>query len=344
MSSCVPTLITQVLLSCARAITSALSAAADFGIPLTLREVSQGVKFATGHGQGAFSGEPHGDTLVYYMASTVLPALSDYLTDSGFPSDTPAAIVRNTGSALSDAVFTDIAGLKSVKTESPALIIVGKSVDLALCQPKYLFTGLEISRYSARPPGRMVHYPLIRTEEFLVPQPVDMNKYDAVIFTSRTAVRAFFRRYALSGQTVFAIGPSTAEELRHHGVRNAVVQAKHNSGALADAFREYKFEHVLYPCSKQSDNPLHELPQVETLALYSTSDRVQPKIELTGYEGVVFTSPSTVASFARQFGEFPENLLYYCIGPITAKRLLETGVREEIVIDVSEISTEAHRP
>jgi uroporphyrinogen III methyltransferase/synthase len=318
-------------------VTSALAAAADSGIPLTMREVSSGVRFAAGHGKDAFSGTPGRGTLVYYMAASVLPDLSAYLIGEGYPLKTPAAIVRNAGSVLEETSVTDIEGLRTAETSPPAIIIIGDTVSHALRQPKFLFTGLEISRYSVRLPGRMVHYPLIRTEEILVPPAIEINRYDAVIFTSKTAVRIFFRKYQIFGQKVFAIGPATAEELRRQGIGNAIVQSKHHSAALAEVIGEYGIERALYPCSEQSDNPLHRIPQVETVVLYRTSDRSQPKIELSKFEGIIFTSPSTVTSFKRLYGNFPENLLYYCIGPVTAGILAEYGIEQEIIIDVSEI-------
>ena len=318
-------------------VTSALAAAADNGLPLTMRDVSSGVRFAAGHGKDALSGAPGNGTLVYYMASSVTPTLSAYLIKEGYSPRTPAAIVRNAGSVLEETFVTDIEGLRSKEASPPAVIIIGDVVNHALIQPKFLYTGLEISRYSLRLPGRMVHYPLIRTEEIFIPPSIEMNRYDAIVFTSKTAVRIFFRKYHIFGQKVFAIGPATAEELRRHGVGNAIVQPSHHSTALAEVIKEYGIERALYPCSEQSDNPLHKIPQVEAVILYRTSDRSQPKIELSKFEGIVFTSPSTVSSFKRLYGDFPENLLYYCIGPVTAGKLAEQGVDEEIIIDVSEI-------
>jgi uroporphyrin-III C-methyltransferase/precorrin-2 dehydrogenase/sirohydrochlorin ferrochelatase len=119
-------------------ISAALGGASYAGIPLTHRNVSQSVRFVTGHRSSDRTNmdwpelAKPGQTLVIYMG---LPGLSDIMVNlqqQGLPASTPAALIQR--ATLDDqlAVVGTVASLpklvESADVRGPTLIIVGEVV------------------------------------------------------------------------------------------------------------------------------------------------------------------------------------------------------------------------
>jgi len=117
-------------------ISAALGAAAIANIPLTHRECSSSVTFATAHAQ---TGDPDfashvtsAGTLVFYMGLSRIEATCKSLLASGRAEGTPAAVVSR--ATLPDAcvvvgTLVDIADLSvKARIEAPAVLIVGEVV------------------------------------------------------------------------------------------------------------------------------------------------------------------------------------------------------------------------
>ncbi|MFY8101280.1 MAG: uroporphyrinogen-III C-methyltransferase, partial [Allorhizobium sp.] len=103
-------------------VTSALAAAADFELPLTLRGVSSSLVFTTGHDlQGnvlpdwarlALSGA----TVAVYMGRTVAASVAERLMEGGLAEDTTVAVVENAGrrdSRLLHGTLKELPGLEA---------------------------------------------------------------------------------------------------------------------------------------------------------------------------------------------------------------------------------------
>ncbi|HSG95707.1 MAG TPA: siroheme synthase CysG, partial [Afifellaceae bacterium] len=119
-------------------VTSALAAAAEAEIPLTLRGVASDLVFATGHDQtgatlpGWAGLALSGATIAVYMARSVAGQVAGRLLDAGLPPATPVAVIENAtrderrlfAGALADlpafAGYGDVTG--------PALILIGEAV------------------------------------------------------------------------------------------------------------------------------------------------------------------------------------------------------------------------
>ncbi len=126
-------------------ITAAMGCAASTGIPLTLREVSQSVRFITGH---EMNGEPawctlanmrRNETLVVYMGIKWLQSLTSKLRALGWEDELPFALIEN-GTLSSQRVtvttLKDLSGGHELSgIASPCLIIVGEVVR-QYCQKK----------------------------------------------------------------------------------------------------------------------------------------------------------------------------------------------------------------
>jgi len=127
-------------------ISAALGAAARLHVPLTHRNVSSSVTFATAHAATA-EGEaslpsylPSDGTLVFYMG---LGKLSDRLAElmrAGRPASTPAVAVASATLPNERAVFGTIGTLADVvqaaNLEAPALVIIGEVVARAVASPE----------------------------------------------------------------------------------------------------------------------------------------------------------------------------------------------------------------
>ena len=83
-------------------VTAALACAAQAGIPLTHREETRSVTFATGHTKDGrleldFEQLARGGTIAVYMGIVTLPLLRDGLFAAGLASATPAALIERGG-------------------------------------------------------------------------------------------------------------------------------------------------------------------------------------------------------------------------------------------------------
>ncbi|CAH9113225.1 unnamed protein product [Cuscuta epithymum] len=132
-------------------ITAASGIAAELGIPLTHRGVSNSVRFLTGHSGKGGTEEPLyvtaenavadlDSTLVVYMGLSTLPSLvSKLMHHGGLPPDTPAAAVERGTTLQQRSVFAELNNLAdevaSHQLVSPTLIIIGKVVALSPLWP-----------------------------------------------------------------------------------------------------------------------------------------------------------------------------------------------------------------
>jgi uroporphyrin-III C-methyltransferase / precorrin-2 dehydrogenase / sirohydrochlorin ferrochelatase len=119
-------------------ITAALGAASYAGIPLTYRNLSQSVRFVTGHrARGSIEidwrdfAKP-GQTLVFYMGLFNLPEISALLIENGLAPHTPAALVENATLPQQRVLVGTIGDLPVRSVEEgisgPTTVIVGEVV------------------------------------------------------------------------------------------------------------------------------------------------------------------------------------------------------------------------
>ncbi|WP_275790926.1 siroheme synthase CysG [Pararhizobium gei] len=119
-------------------ITSALAAAADFELPLTLRGVASSLIFTTGHDLAgdvlpdwarlAISGA----TISVYMGRTVAASVAERLMQAGLPAETTVAVVENAsraGRKLLHGTLKDLPDLQyRDDLEGPVMVIIGDAV------------------------------------------------------------------------------------------------------------------------------------------------------------------------------------------------------------------------
>jgi len=119
---------------------SAVSACAAYaGIPLTMRDEARAILIATGHtsdhGAADLSAFRDGQTLALYMAVANFGAIAERLIELGHPRDLPLAVVEHGTTEQQRVILSTLAELPTLadehKVESPALLLVGKTVRYA---------------------------------------------------------------------------------------------------------------------------------------------------------------------------------------------------------------------
>ncbi|MCB1107335.1 MAG: hydroxymethylbilane synthase [Chlamydiia bacterium] len=162
----------------------------------------------------------------------------------------------------------------------------------------------------------------------------DLPDFTHIIFTSKNGVRVFFDCLAfyglkIKGGKIFAVGKVTAKELEKRGVKvDKVAEEEMQEGVISLlAMEELDDAYVLLPQSSGA-RPLllHELMmrrvRHQRLCLYDTKVKIPPiKPELTDFDEIIFTSPSTVDAFLKVFDKIPKGMKMTSIGPITQKAL-----------------------
>ena len=119
-------------------ITSALAAAADFELPLTLRGVASSLVFTTGHDlTGAALPDwarlaVSGATLCVYMGRTVAASVATRLIEAGLPADMTVAIVENASRGDRRLFHGTLADLPALEHRSelagPVMVVIGDAV------------------------------------------------------------------------------------------------------------------------------------------------------------------------------------------------------------------------
>jgi len=179
------------------------------------------------------------------------------------------------------------------------------------------------------------------------------HEYDWVVFTSPTAVDAFFDLLgelgrdarAFGGARIAAIGPATARALSARGVRvDLVPPAFVNESVAADLLaRTAADDRVLLYRAQEAREVLPETLRehgraVDVVAAYATRFVDDPEMaeKAARADIVTFTSSSTVAGFVHNVPSAAAVLAsktVAAIGPITARTARDCGIRVDVVAD-----------
>lgn len=213
--------------------------------------------------------------------------------------------------------------------------------------------------------GQAVVIPAIEIEESSDRAGLDraieaIQDYDWLVFTSASAVEAFYsrlaaidgaegagteRRAALARARVAAIGPATELALRERGVAVSSVPRVFVSGAVAECLGEVAGTRILIPVSDIARKNLGE----ELRARGAHVDEVQAYVTAPadfeaealgeigrGFDAVLFASPSAARNFSARSGgpESVRGALVACIGPATAEEARGCGYDVGLVAEV----------
>ena len=152
--------------------------------------------------------------------------------------------------------------------------------------------------------------PLIRVEEIDGP-PLDAERYDWVLVTSRNAVEPLLRRLDGRPNQFAAIGPGTAEALKAHGIEPAFVAERSTQEGLAEELPK-PHGRVLHAAAEDARDVLVRELGAELVPLYRT---VVVQVEsFPDADLVVLAS----ASAARALAALRTDLACVSIGPVTS--------------------------
>ena len=367
-------------------VTSAAAVPAYAGIPLTHRGYASTVAFVTGH-EDATKEESDIDwkclagigTVVFLMGVKNLGRITANLMVHGKHADTPAALIRwgtTENQETLTGTISDIAGKAEEKHFSPpAILVVGGVVDLRSVlnwyETKPLFgKGIVITRPEAQAEefasllhaqgARVINFPTIKivppvSYDGLDRAIAELSAYQWIIFTSANGVVFFLRRLKELGRDIrdlkdiriCTIGPATAAQLEHLGIRVDLVPDEFISEGVVKAFEKINLRRsrILLPRAETARDVIPEGlaklgTKVDVVTAYRTVNSGKDKAELEKLmkEGkvdvITFTSPSTVHNFMEIMGRdyvTPKGVRIACIGPVTAAAVKKAGLPADII-------------
>lgn len=248
-------------------VTSAISAAAYAGIPVTHRGVSTHFTVVTGHEDPAKGRTDAnwdalakvGGTLVVLMGAAHIAEIAQRLIAGGRAATTPVAAVRWGTTPQQRTIRTTLAAAGTAGIESPSAIIIGDvaALNFSWFEQRPLF-GRRVVVTRAREQASSLHARLVALGaevielpsidfepiEFTMP---DLADYEWLIFTSANGVDHFWDRglreagldsRALAGRKIVAIGPGTERALASRGVVPDLIPPRFIAEALLEVFPE----------------------------------------------------------------------------------------------------------
>jgi uroporphyrinogen III methyltransferase/synthase len=185
----------------------------------------------------------------------------------------------------------------------------------------------------------------------------EVEGYHWLVFTSVNGVKYFFDRLEtlggdvrdLKGVKIAAIGPKTAEAVAAKGIRTDLVPEEYRAEAVVEAFKKEDIQgkRILLPRAREAREVLpQELKKlgavVDVVEAYRTvkpegdKEGIREMLQHGDIHMVTFTSSSTVNNFLDMFQSDPvlewmDKVAVACIGPVTAKRAEEKGLKVTLV-------------
>lgn len=258
-------------------VTSAISAPAYAGIPVTQRAVATSFAIVTGHEdpekdasgihwQGLATSV---DTITFVMGVSNLPTISSRLMEFGRPKDTPVAVIRWGTKAEQETLVSTlehvVADVAKAKLRPPALIVVGEVVkyrdSLRWFDNKPLFgKTIMVTRARAKASvlteeleklgANVIEAAAIKTQALEITDEMKsmvehFDAYKMIVFTSAEGVRYFFNLLdemgkdsrIIGGARICAIGVGTAKALKQYGLRPDVVPVDYKGESVVDALK-----------------------------------------------------------------------------------------------------------
>lgn len=238
-------------------ITSAVSAPAYAGIPVTHRDFCSSMHIITGHKKNneeininfkalvSMKG-----TIVFMMSVSTLKFILDGLLNAGMDKNMPAAIIENGTRTYQRKVLGTIENLydrsASEKIKPPSVVVIGEvcsmsqkldwfskrplsGVKIIVTRPKV--SGGTLSEKLKEMGACVIDYPCIEIYEICDNKPLEkalssINDFNWLVFTSKNGVKIFFEYLKqkkkdfriLAGLKIAAIGNQTEKELNDYGL------------------------------------------------------------------------------------------------------------------------------
>jgi uroporphyrinogen-III synthase len=199
---------------------------------------------------------------------------------------------------------------------------------------KVLYLGLDPSRYVHA--GELVHLPIIkiipRTFEEVKELFIKLEKATHVLLTSRTAA-SLYHAYALKSgfspdclknKIYLTVGEATKGRLVEIGIKDAIVAPEATGEGVVALLStlHLQYSHLFFPRSSLGRSLIPEYLRQRKIShtsidLYQTVPNPANLPDLSLFDRIVFTSPSTVFAFYTLFKQLPPLEKCHCLGPIT---------------------------
>jgi uroporphyrinogen III methyltransferase/synthase len=329
-------------------ISSATAIPSSLAVPLTARNLSSSVAFVSAHEGGEESVNPqpiqlpNADTIVFLMGLTKLGPIVKALLKQGWSEKTPMMIIAN-GTRPNEQIVKATIGTimeeaQAAQLMPPALIIVGKTVDLyqAIQKTSWLYCGTHPELYAHL--GRITHVPTIEIK----PATFDVTPFktaDIILCTSPYAVKYGVSQVLeagidLRGVNFAVIGFQTQMALETLGIIPAIIADKEDAQGLLAAIIKHMEVHgknIVFPRSSLPNpflkNSLSTCgARVQEVVVYENfKPKKQVLPDVNTIDGIIFTSPSTVKNFLEDYGRIPTSWQILAKGPLTLNALREAG-------------------
>lgn len=372
-------------------ISSAIAGPAYAGIPVTHRAHNTALTIFTGHEDPskpessldytAIARTP--GTKVMLMGVERLADISASLRDGGMAAETPVALVRWATTGRQQTLvgtLGDIAEKAAAEGfKAPAVAVLGEVVNLRPTlnwfESRPLFGKRIAVTRTRKQAGVLIdalralgadayELPTIRIEppqnkrEFyeLVK---DAHTYDWVVFTSPNGVDAFFEAFyalykdarSIGGVRIAAIGPATAERVRHYHLDVDLQPEKYVAEEIIKSLQEETTVENLKILLARAENAREvlatELTRLGAIVDEAIAYRTVPetsdvsggiaRFQEEGADVVTFTSSSTAENFVALKLPLPEHLKTASIGPITSATMRKLGLDVDIEAPVHDI-------
>ncbi len=339
-------------------VTSATSALALAGIPITHRGIAEGFRVVTAHNKDGkaeidFESMAKGkETCVFLMGLSALSDICEGFRKAGLPENHPVAVISKASTPEQMTVCGTLGDIEALCEEkrpvSPAIIVVGKVVELHEKlekghKGKFLTAkvGHEVSGITKmiREEGYSVTEWMAGYIKF-IPAKItedELSEYDCIAFTGRNGVDGFFRAIkenaldlrCLAGVKVAAVGKATAEALKSHGITADIIPEVFSGKHLAAVVTEIlgKDAKVLYPCGKVTSGNLERgIEDLTKLVVYENVEGKEEIPEIEGLDGIIFTCASSAERFFSKVPAEGIQCPVYSIGESCTATLEKLGV------------------
>lgn len=253
-------------------ITSAVSALAYAGIPVTHRDFASSIHFVTGHAKDGLVENidfkalvASKGTILFYMGVSTLNQLINGLIEAGIDKNTPCAAVENGTRYNMRTLISNIENMVSdaekFQLRSPAVIAVGKVCSLGEKFAWYTKSKVFAKKIIVTRPvvsnnilsdrlknlgAEVIDYPCIKINETenngdLLNLIENFDKYRILVFASKNSAAYFFKTLinhnkdsrALSHLLIGALGKSTYDELKKYGICADIMPDEYTFNAFA---------------------------------------------------------------------------------------------------------------
>jgi len=361
-------------------VSSAIAGPAYAGIPVTHRGKNSHVTFFTGHEDpeksesaidfGALA--KLGGTQVMLKGVERIAAIAREMMANGVRKDLPVAFIRWATTERQQTLIGTLENIgQKVAAEgfaAPAIAVFGEVVNLRdelnwfedrpLSGKRIVVTRTRKQAGALTDQLRDLGADVIELPTIRIEPPTDLrafaglvqdaHAYDWIVFTSPNGVNAFFELFyklyndarEIGGAKIAAIGPATAQRLKHFHMHVDLQPDEFVAEALAKEFRKQgnieNLRILIARAEKARDLLPRELSALGAIVDEGFAYRTVPetrddsgarrRLLEEGADLITFTSSSTVENFLALDLPWPAKMQVASIGPITSKTARERGL------------------